>query len=516
MASPARLQLSRISKRFGNNLVLKDISLELRGGGILGLVGQNGAGKSTLVKILAGLYPDYRGTVTIDGRQVHLQNPRQARAEGIAVIYQEFSLVPEMTVAENLLLGREPGNWHYSAKKVEERAEHVLESVGIQIGVPLSTPVSVLSPALKQRIEIAKALAEKASVLLMDEPTARLSKSETAWLFTTMRRLSEQENVGVIFISHFLEEVLEVTDWVVVLRNGAVEVSAPSGELSLDALTSAMLGEQLRSQLAHRRVAVEGQPRGEVLLEADGVCAGERLQEVSIQIRAGEVLGVAGLVGSGRSRLCRVLSGAEKATGGRLMLHGKQVRLKSPREAVKAGIALIPEDRKTQALSLVNSVKDNMVLMALDGELSSGPMVPLSRVRRLATRYVTQLEVSPTSLEAPAGTLSGGNQQKVVVGKSLAAKPSILIIDQPTAGVDVGTKAQLHELLRSLADAGAGLLVVSDDIDELFTLSDRLCVMRRGAITWEGPAELMDRQRLLQEVSRTSGSSIDPTPVQAG
>jgi len=412
-----------------------------------------------------------------------------------------------MTVAENLLLGREPGTWGYSPRGTAEHAAEVIKQVGIEIGVPLDTPVSGLSPAVKQRIEIVKALSEEANVLLMDEPTARLSSAESQQLFAIMRELRDR-GVGVIFISHFLEEVLTIADWITVLRNGRVVASAPSNELSIDTMTSAMLGEQLRQELAEQTAAPHITEHGTVLLEADALSAGPRLRDVQLQLRAGEIVGVAGLVGSGRSRLCRVLAGADTPTSGRLLLRGRPVRLRNPQQALLAGIVLIPEDRKNQALSLVSSVKDNMVLMALRKRLSTWGVVPVSRVNRLARDYVRRLEVHPGNIEAPAGTLSGGNQQKVVVGKALATDPQILIIDQPTAGVDVGTKAQLHHVLLNLANSGAAVLVVSDDLDELYTLSDRLCLMRRGAIIWQGPAESIDRQTLLQQISAT-GNAVD-------
>ena len=506
MATEALLELTQVGKGFGGTTVLRDVSFELHAGQILGLVGQNGAGKSTLVKILAGLYPDYTGTIRLDGRAVRLVSPRQARAAGVAVIYQEFSLVPEMTVAENLLLGREPGTWAYSSRSTSVRAAEVIDQVGIEIGVPLNTPVSGLSPAVKQRIEIVKALSEKAKVLLMDEPTARLSNAESQQLFAIMRELSDR-GVGVIFISHFLEEVLKITGWITVLRNGRVVTSAASKELSLGAMTRAMLGEELQEELTERTRVLAGHAaatHGAVLLEADDVSAGPRLRNVRMQLRAGEIVGVAGLVGSGRSRLCRVLAGVDTPTSGQLLLRGNPVRLRNPQQALLAGIALIPEDRKHQALSLVSSVKDNVAVMALRKKLSTWGIVPMSRVNRLARHYVSRLEVHPANIEAAVGTLSGGNQQKVVVGKALATDPRILVVDQPTAGVDVGTKAQLHQVLRNLAHSGAALLVVSDDLDELYTLSDRLCLMRRGAIIWEGPAESLDRQTLLEKISATS------------
>jgi ribose transport system ATP-binding protein len=505
LSTAYRLELSGVGKRFGSTTVLQDVSFHVEPGHILGLVGQNGAGKSTIVKILAGLYPDYLGAIRIDGVETRLANPRQARAAGIAVIYQEFSLVSEMTVAENLLLGREPGGkWGYSSRAVTRRAADVLKEVGIDIGVPLSTPVAGLSPAMKQRIEIAKALADNAKVLLMDEPTARLSNAETRWLFDTMRQLADR-GVGVVFISHFLEEVLEITDWVTVLRNGRVVASVAATELDLNAMTKAMLGEELRSQeLTLAGVAADGK-RGELLLEATNVSAGERLKNIQLEVHAGEIVGVAGLVGSGRSRLCRVLAGADLPTAGEIRLRGKVVQLKNPHRALRSGITLIPEDRKNQALSLVSPIKDNIVLMAL-GKAKSG-FVSVTSVKRLANKLVDELQVSPQDIDVPVGNLSGGNQQKVVVGKATATNPDVLIIDQPTAGVDVGTKAQLHRVLRELANSGAGLIVVSDDLDELFTLSDRLCVMRKGTIAWEGPASEMDRETLLKEISVTTSTA---------
>jgi ribose transport system ATP-binding protein len=286
-----------------------------------------------------------------------------------------------------------------------------------------------------------------------------------------------------------------------VLRNGHVVASARSANLGLDTMTTLMLGEQLRNQLADRPKHHEQAARGPASLEARNLGAGERLRDISLQVRSGEIVGVAGLVGSGRSRLCRALAGADTLTSGQLLLHGKPVRLRNPRQALRAGIALIPEDRKNQGLSLVGSVRDNLTLMALHKGMGPLGITPASRVSRLARRYVEQLEVNPPDLDAPVGTLSGGNQQKVVVGKVLAAQPRVLIIDQPTAGVDVGTKAQLHRVLRDLADSGAALLIVSDDLDELFTLSDRMCVMRRGTIAWQGPATALDREKLLREIS---------------
>ncbi|MEV6005191.1 sugar ABC transporter ATP-binding protein [Streptomyces sp. NPDC051976] len=500
MPSDISLQLTGVTKQFGLTVVLDHVDLQVRAGEVHGLIGQNGAGKSTLVKTLAGLYPDHGGLIEVDGARATLRTPRASRAEGIAVIHQEFSLVSEMTVAENLLLGREPGSWRHSRTALRRRAAALVDEVGIEIGESVDAPVGGLSPAIRQRIEIVKALAEDVRVLVMDEPTARLSEAERRSLFRVVRELSDR-GVGMVFISHFLEEVREVTDRLTVLRNGRAVACEPSKSLSVGRMAALMLGEELRQVLDHERAAGRADDAHPVVLEADAVSSGERLREVSIALRSGEIMAVAGLVGSGRTRLCRVLGGADPATGGSLRLRGRKLALAGPRHAISQGIALIPEDRKHQGLSMSSPLTENLTLMALQRRLGRGGVVTRRAVRRLSTRLVRELEVSPPDIDAHAGTLSGGNQQKVVLGKALASEPDVLIIDQPTAGVDVGTKAQIHRLLRERADSGVALMVVSDDIDELYALGDRFHVMRQGRLIWQGTAADVTREQLVELIS---------------
>ncbi|MDQ1570394.1 MAG: ribose transport system ATP-binding protein [Actinomycetota bacterium] len=500
MSTDVRLQLSGLTKQFGSTVVLDHVNLEVRRGAIHGLIGQNGAGKSTLVKTLAGLYPDHEGAVRVDGLRVTLKNPRQSRADGIAVIYQEFSLVSEMTVAENLLLGREPGLWRYSRRDIRKRAQALVDRVGIEIGEGVDAPVSGLSPAIRQRIEIVKALAEEAKVLIMDEPTARLSESERHSLFGLVRRLADS-GVGIVFISHYLEEVRDVTDWLTVMRNGRVVASQPTKSLSVSQMAGLMLGEEFKQALDAERRANHADDSRRIVLRAEGVASGERLRGIDIDIRAGEIIGIAGLVGSGRTRLCRVLSGAERPTAGVLKLNGHDIRFSGPQAAVAAGVVLIPEDRKYQALSLQSPLTSNLVLMALAKKLGRFGLVRRDSVRALSERLVTDLQVSPHNIDAIVGTLSGGNQQKVVLGKAIAADPDVLIIDQPTAGVDIGTKAQIHRLLRDKADAGAAILVVSDDLEELYALSDRFQVLRRGETIWKGTSDQVAYAELVELIS---------------
>ncbi|RKS80044.1 ribose transport system ATP-binding protein [Motilibacter peucedani] len=503
-----RLKTRGLTKQFGSAVVLKGVDFDVREGEIHGLIGQNGAGKSTLVKTLAGLYPDHGGTVEVDGQRVGLRTPRQSRAEGIAVIYQEFSLVPSMTVAENLLLGREKHAVRYSSPATRQEAARLLESVQIDIGASLDTPVAELSPAVMQRIEIAKALAQDASVLVMDEPTARLSEEERGWLFSTMRRLSDS-GVGIMFISHFLEEVRGVTDHLTVLRNGAVVGEGSTSAFSVARMAELMLGEGLKSALESESHISRAGPANPVVLSAQHVVGGERLGPVSLELRAREIVGVAGLVGSGRTRLARVLTGADRPTGGHIAVEGQTVTFRSPRQAIASGVVLVPEDRKHQGLSLVAPVADNLSLMSLQQRRGRAGFVGRRYVRSLAQSLVTDLQVAPPRIDLPASALSGGNQQKVLLGKAIAARPQVLVIDQPTAGVDVGTKAQIHGLLHAMADDGVALMVVSDDIDELYALSDRLCVMRKGRIVWQGTPGQVGREELLAMMSAATDDATD-------
>ena len=499
MTTP-RLTISGLTKSFGSTTVLHDVNLEIAAGEVLGLIGQNGAGKSTLVKTLAGLYPDHLGTILVDGQPVTLRTPRHARAEGIAVIYQEFSLVPGMTVAENLLLGREPGRFGYSAAAVRKRAMALIAEVGIEIGASADAPVSTLSPAVRQRIEIVKALADEVKLLIMDEPTARLSEAERVELFAVIKDLTSR-GVAVIFISHYLDEVRTVTDTITVMRNGRVVGSLADGEATVEAMATLMLGDDFLKTIELEQQLDNADDSHPVIYSAEAISVGERVRGVSVQLRAGEVLGVAGLVGSGRTRLCRALAGADQPTGGELRLHGRTVRFASPRAAIARGIVLVPEDRKYQGLSMESPISDNLALMALHRNLGSAGVVPRRAVRKLATELIDELQVSPATMTSPAGSLSGGNQQKVLLGKAFAARPDVLIIDQPTAGVDIGTKSQIHRLLRQRAQAGTAIMVVSDDLDELYALSDRIDVLREGEVIWSGTTSEIDYSALVELIS---------------
>jgi ABC-type sugar transport system ATPase subunit len=402
-----------------------------------------------------------------------------------------------MTVAENLLLGREPGRIGFSQRRIRAAAEELVRRSGVELGVSVDAVVDGLSPATHQRIEIVKALADRARVLVMDEPTARLSEAERVALFDLMRRLAA-DGVGIIFISHYLDEVRNITDSVSVMRNGRLVATEPSVSLPASRMAELMLGEQFSASMQREQKQVEADDAHPVVLEGIGLADGQRLSDIDVTLRAGEILGIAGLVGSGRTRLARILAGADRPISGELRLRARPIRFANPRRAIAAGVVLIPEDRKFQALSMVAPIADNASLIALQGKLGRAGFVRRSSVRSLATRLIRDLRIVPGDPDALVGTLSGGNQQKVVLGKALASDPEVLVVDQPTAGVDIGTKAQIHHILRERARSGAAVLVISDDLDELYALSDRFLALRAGREVWSGRADEISYPELVE------------------
>jgi ribose transport system ATP-binding protein len=490
-----RLVMQGITKSFGDVNVLRGVDLNLAPGEIHGLVGQNGAGKSTLMRILAGGYADYGGSVEIDGAPVRLGSPREAARHGVAVIYQEFSLVPQLSVADNIMLGAEPGKVTFRGKAVRRTAAGLLETVGLADGIPLDAEVGTLSAAVRQRVEIAKALTRNARVLVLDEPTARLAGPDREQLFTLMRRIAA-DGTALIFISHFLEEVLDATTRLTVLRDGTVVEAGDTSGFDAVSLSTAMLGHQLvAAEAGAAHSAAASRPDSPVLLSGTALSGGRQVHDVSFAIHSGDVVGLAGLVGSGRSTLAQMLVGAVPARDGVLEVRGKAVRLRSPRAALRAGVALVPEDRRVQGLVGTSPASENVALMALvTGRVGT---VGGRGLRQMARKAITELEVRPPNAELSAAAFSGGNQQKLMLARAILAQPDVLIVDQPTAGVDVGTKAQIHKIIRDMAESGKGVLVISDDIDELLAVSDRLMVMRSGTLVTEFTQAAASRDKLI-------------------
>jgi ribose transport system ATP-binding protein len=470
------VEMRGISKAFDTVTVLSDVDFAVRRGEVHALAGENGAGKSTLMKILQGVYSLDAGTIEVDGRPVRLSSPHDARAAGIGMVFQEFSLVPTLTVAQNVFLGSEPRGRTglIDDRAAARRAAEVFADMGVSVD-PNRT-VGSLSTAYWQLTEIAKALAQNARVLIMDEPTASLAKHEADALFELVERLKAR-GIAIIYISHRMEEVYRIADRITVLRDGRRVLTESLTELTPAQIVEAIVGRRLESQLTY---AGRGES-GEILLEADGLRSGRRVRDVSFQLRAGEILGLAGLMGSGRTELARCLFGIDRLDAGEVRLRGTRVDVSSPGAAIASGLALIPEDRREQGLVLDHSVRDNLLLPLL-GRLRRGPVLSDSAGRKIAQELLERFSVKVANPARPVRLLSGGNQQKVVIAKWLGTEPDVLIMDEPTAGVDIGTKSEILDMIRGLADAGKGVIVISSELPELLAVSDRVLVLRDGTV----------------------------------
>jgi len=473
------LSVERLSKDYPGVRALDGVDFSLYEREVHALVGQNGAGKSTLIKILSGAQQKDSGRLLLRGEPVEIRSPQQAIAMGIATIYQELNLVPHLSAAENIFLGREPRTRFglLDTKRMREEAATLLERLGAT-QTPVTVPVGKLSMAEQQMVEIAKALSAQVRILIMDEPTSTLNEREVITLFEQVKRL-KQSGVSVIYISHRLEEVFQVADRVTVLRDGRVTGGGRVEDLSKRDLISLMVGRHLEEAGAETSEA-----KGEMALSVRGLRSGERLQGVDLEVRCGEVVGVAGLIGAGQTELALTLFGARRRLGGEVRVFGEAVHFRSPSEAIARGIGLIPEDRKSQGLVLEMAVMHNLSLAGLRA-ISPLGVIRGRAERQMYDRYVSDLSlVSPHPLQL-AKRLSGGNQQKLVLAKWLATRSRILIFQEPTRGVDVAAKVEIHNLIRQLAAQGSALLVISSDLPELLTISHRILVMRKGRIVGE-------------------------------
>ena len=476
-AAAARVQLTGISKRFLATKALDDVSLELLPGEIHALVGENGAGKSTLVKILAGIHQPDSGTIRLDGVETVITGPAQARALGIAVVHQEPSLFPDLSVAENVFIGHAPSgrfgllDWGASRRQ----AKALFRELDVQFDV--GAPVRGLSMADQQLIEIAKTLSVEARVLILDEPTASLSVHEVERLFSIVRRLRDR-GVSVLFVSHRLDEVFELCDRATVFRDGRHVVTTATRDLTTADLVRHMVG---RSVSLFPKVATAV---GEVLLEVEGLTRVGEFRDISFQVRAGEIVGFAGLVGAGRTEVARVLFGIDERDAGVVRLGGKAVSFASPSAAMDAGIAYLPEDRHQQGLVLDFSIAENVTLPILP-RLFPQLVIDTGKEREVANEYTARFDVRMTGVDQPVGALSGGNQQKVVLAKWLASKPGVLILDEPTRGIDIGAKVAVHRMISDLAASGLGIVLISSDLPEILAMSDRILVLHEGRITAE-------------------------------
>jgi rhamnose transport system ATP-binding protein len=472
-----RLELIGISKRFAATAALSDVSLQLLPGEIHALVGENGAGKSTLVKTIAGVHQPDAGEIRLDGERITIPSPAAARAMRIAVVHQEPRLFPDLSVAENIFLIAPPTDRLHTIawKEMRRRAADLFEQLDVRIDV--SAPVRGLSMADQQLVEIAKALSLDARVLILDEPTASLSTHEVERLFTIVRRTKER-GVGVLFVSHRLDEVFALCDRATVFRDGRHVVTAPTAELTTASLVRHMVGRKV--SLFPKEASALGGP----LLEVRGLSDATGFRDVSFTVRAGEILGLAGLVGAGRTEIARVLFGIEPRTAGEVLLDGRPVNFRSPSEALRAGIAYVPEDRHQDGLILDFSIAHNITLPILP-RLFPRLLLRSREEDEVATSFSERLRVRATGVRQAVSALSGGNQQKVVIAKWLATKPRVLVLDEPTRGVDIGAKVEVHRIVSELAATGLAIVMISSDLPEVLAMSDRILVLHEGRVAAE-------------------------------
>jgi len=494
MIAEGWLRVEGIHKRFGGTIALKNLSMSASLGEIHAVVGENGAGKSTLMNILSGAIKPDEGKIFVDNKAVEMRSPHDASRLGVRAVHQDFSLVPHLTIAENILMGRLPtfGNrplW-VDWSTTNRRAQAILDELGVK-GLDIRTRVTNLSVAHQQIVEIAKALAEKPSILILDEPSAVLPKEELGLLFSFIRKLREG-NTLVLYISHRLEEVFEIADRITVLRDGELVGTVPRKDVDQNLLIRMMVGRSVEEIYPAR-----DRRQGNEILSAEGLCGGSQFHDVSFSLAKGEVLGVFGLVGSGRSAVARALFGVEPPTKGKIFLEGKEFHVRSPQEAMRAGIAYVTEDRKRDGLVMNCSIRDNISLASLK-QMSHGLILDRKRQDHLVASKVKELAIRTTDIAMPVRTLSGGNQQKVILAKWLLSRARVLLLDEPTRGVDIGVKVEIYQIINTLVKEGLGVLFISSEMLEVLGMSDRILVMQEGRLAANLARAEASEEKLLQ------------------
>ncbi|MHA6626634.1 ATP-binding cassette domain-containing protein [Pseudonocardia sichuanensis] len=502
-----RIELEGIGKSYPGVRALHEVSFGLGSGEVVGLVGENGAGKSTLVKMLAGAHEPDTGRLLLDGEPVRLRSPEDSRAAGVSVIHQHFSLVPDLTVLENLFLGREPTRLGVlRRRRMRKEARRVLAE--LELDVDLDARLAGLPVGERQLVEVAKAMLDDAWLVIMDEPTSTLSHRERERLYELVGRLLER-HVAVLYISHRMEEVYQLARRAVVLRDGEFVGEADLSEVAEPALISMMVGRRIDAVFAHR-----GTEPGEALLEIDGIADGGRLVEASVTVRAGEIVGLAGLMGSGRSEVLRCAAGLSRRTAGRVRVDGRELRSGDLPEANERGVAYVPEERLREGVVPAMSVADNIVLAWLRRHSRFG-VVPRG-AGQLATESIARLGIKPPAPDRATGVLSGGNQQKVVLARWLATEPRVLLLDEPTNGVDVGSKAEIHALIGDLKERGLAVLLVSSELPELLGVADRIHVMRDGRVVGELARGATEEQVMELAFGQSSAVAAGQHEIRSG
>ncbi|WP_348243052.1 sugar ABC transporter ATP-binding protein [Leptolyngbya sp. DQ-M1] len=488
IAAPV-LEMKGITKRFSGVPALQNVNLTLYAGEVHALMGENGAGKSTLMKILAGAYIADEGEIWVNGQRLNITDPGIARRAGINLIYQELNVAPNLTVVENIFMGSEINRGQLLDREAMHReAVKVLQALGASFSP--DDVVSSLSIAEQQQVEIARALKDNSRILVMDEPTAALSDRETERLFEVIHRL-RRDGIAIVYISHRMEEVYALADRVSVLRDGQYIGTLDRAEISPERLVQMMVGRSMQGFYQHERRS----NRGNVVLEARHISDGRKVQPTDLVLRAGEIVGLAGLVGAGRTELSRLIFGADPKTSGEIFLNGQKLDIRSPKDAIAAGIGYVPEDRKDQGLFLEMSSGKNIILNMLRKDAKAG-VINWRTLGKIANDAVENFNIRLANLEIRAMDLSGGNQQKLLLARWLAIKPRVLLLDEPTRGVDIGAKSEIYRIISDLAETGVAVLMVSSELPEVIGLSDRVLVMRQGRIVGEIDGS---RQQITQE-----------------
>jgi rhamnose transport system ATP-binding protein len=506
------IEVNGISKAFGGVQALDGVSLDMAPGEIHALVGENGAGKSTLIKILAGTYTPDKGEVTVNGKKIHTGDVRASEDAGIAVIHQESTAFLHLNAVDNIFVGREPlrcMGMLLDRFLMVNHTKELLERLGEDLN-PMQ-PVGELPLAQRQMVGIARALSKQSKLLIMDEPTASLSTRETETLFKIIRQL-QSDGVGILYVSHRLEEVFELADKVTVLRDGHTVDTLPIDKVTRASLIQMMVGREVTETSSEGSKSAE---TGQVVLEVENLGREGVFQGVSLQVKAGEVVGLAGLVGAGRSEVARAIFGVDKYTNGSVKVDGSALISGSVKEAVNKGIALVPEDRQHEGLVLPMTIMDNLSLV-IQNRLTRWGLRSSQREAELAERTMHDLDVRASNAYVPAESLSGGNQQKLVIGKWLASSPKVLILDEPTRGIDVGAKTEVHKMIRKLADDGLAVLFISSDLPEVLAMSDRIIVMRAGTVAGELKREEATQERVLELALAESRESSQTDKLAGG
>lgn len=488
MGATPILELKGISKSFPGVKALKNVDFTLCSNEIVGLSGENGAGKSTLIKILGGVYQPDEGTIELNGKQIKIPNTNAAINMGISIIYQELSLVPELSVAENLYLGSIPnraGKIDY--KMLFKKSETILKTLGLDLDP--RTKVGTLSISTRQLVEIGKALARDAKILIMDEPTSSLGKEDVEKLFATITNL-KNKGYGIIFISHRMEELFQITDRITVMRDGEIVETRVTSDWTMDSLVFSMVNRRIEQFFPKKAAAI-----GEQVLAIEDV-ENRLIRNINLTLKAGEVVGIAGLVGSGRSDLLKTICGVYPVRKGRLLVSGKECRIRSPQEALKSGIAFVPENRKEEGLILESTVKENIVLSVFK-KLSYNGIVRDGLINRCADSAIDGFQIKTPSRAQKVVKLSGGNQQKIILSRASETDPKILLLDEPTRGIDIGTKVEIYNKIMDFAEKGTAILLVSSDMSEILELTDRVYVMREGKMVAELESKNTDSKEIM-------------------